>query len=59
MVDVAPNPLVSTIEYGGETGVVLQHLGILVGRHARAKIWPQILTWIHALREADKGGGRS
>ena len=58
-VDVAPNPLVRTIEYSGETGVVLQHLGILVGRRARAEIWPQILAWIHALREADENGVRA
>jgi polyhydroxyalkanoate synthase subunit PhaC len=34
------------IEYPGETGVCLQHLGILVGRHAHAQIWPQIIDWI-------------
>jgi polyhydroxyalkanoate synthase len=34
------------IEYPGETGVVLQHLGFLVGRDAFARIWPQIVTWI-------------
>ena len=27
------------IEYPGETGVCLQHLGILVGRHAHARVW--------------------
>jgi polyhydroxyalkanoate synthase len=34
------------IEYPGETGVCLQHLGILVGRHAHAQVWPQIIDWI-------------
>ena len=34
------------IEYPGETGVCLQHLGILVGRHAHAQVWPQISEWI-------------
>ena len=34
------------IEYPGETGVCLQHLGILVGRHAHARVWPQIIEWI-------------
>lgn len=34
------------IEYPGEVGVVLQHLGILVGRHALARIWPQIVAWM-------------
>jgi polyhydroxyalkanoate synthase len=34
------------IEYPGEVGVVLQHLGILVGREAFARIWPQIISWL-------------
>ena len=34
------------IEYPGETGVVLQHLGILLGRDAFARIWPEIVSWI-------------
>ncbi len=34
------------IEYPGEAGVVLQHLGILVGRSAFAQIWPEIVSWI-------------
>ena len=36
------------IEYPGEIGVVLQHLGILVGRDAFANIWPDIVSWIKA-----------
>lgn len=59
LVDVAPNPRVSMIEYSGETGVVLQHLGIFVGRHARAEIWPQILAWIHNQGRGCEGAGRS
>jgi polyhydroxyalkanoate synthase len=34
------------IEYPGETGVVLQHLGILIGRKALASIWPEIVGWV-------------
>jgi polyhydroxyalkanoate synthase len=34
------------IQYPGEVGVCLQHLGILVGRQAQAIIWPDILSWI-------------
>jgi len=37
---------VRIIEYPGELGVCLQHLGILVGRHARARVWPEILSWL-------------
>ncbi len=33
------------IQYPGEVGVCLQHLGILVGRQAQAIIWPDILSW--------------
>src|SRR5215469_14487617 len=32
---------VQIIEYPGELGVCLQHLGILVGRHAQAHVWPE------------------
>lgn len=34
------------IEYPGERGIGLQHLGILVGRQAHAQVWPQIIDWI-------------
>jgi polyhydroxyalkanoate synthase len=34
------------IEYPGEAGVVLQHLGVLVGHHALTRVWPEITTWI-------------
>ncbi len=36
------------VEYPGETGVCLQHLGILVGREAFAHVWPEIISWIGA-----------
>jgi poly[(R)-3-hydroxyalkanoate] polymerase subunit PhaC len=39
------------IEYPGERGVCLQHLGILVGRQARAQVWPQIIEWIETQYE--------
>ena len=34
------------IEYPGEVGVSLQHLGILIGREAHARIWPEIISWL-------------
>jgi polyhydroxyalkanoate synthase len=34
------------IEYPEESGVVLPHLGILVGRQARSRIWPEIISWM-------------
>jgi polyhydroxyalkanoate synthase len=36
------------IEYPGEPGVCLQHLGVLVGRQAFQQVWPAIIDWINA-----------
>lgn len=52
------------IEYPGERGVYLQHLGILVGRHAHAHVWPKIIDWIriqveHGLEVARMSPGRT
>jgi polyhydroxyalkanoate synthase len=38
------------IEYPGEIGVGLQHLGVLVGQDAHVKVWPEIISWIDARR---------
>jgi polyhydroxyalkanoate synthase len=37
---------VNIVEYPGEVGVCLQHLGVLVGRQAQAQVWPQIISWL-------------
>jgi polyhydroxyalkanoate synthase len=37
---------VRIIEYPGEMGVGLQHIGVLIGRQAHAKVWPEIMAWI-------------
>jgi polyhydroxyalkanoate synthase len=42
--------------YGGDTGVALQHVGVLVGRTARRDVWPEIFRWIHAQAH---GAGRA
>ncbi len=39
---------VRLIEYPGEVGVALQHVGVLAGRAAHARVWPEILAWIKA-----------
>ncbi len=36
------------LQYGGERGPALQHLGPLVGPEAHARLWPDILDWIAA-----------
>jgi polyhydroxyalkanoate synthase len=40
------------IKYSGEMGVGLQHLAFLIGRKAHAELWPEILSWIDARRQA-------
>ncbi|MFL6673440.1 MAG: alpha/beta fold hydrolase [Massilia sp.] len=34
------------LRYEGDIGVNLQHVGVLVGASAHAKIWPEILDWL-------------
>jgi polyhydroxyalkanoate synthase len=31
-----------------EVGVCLQHVGILVGREARTRTWPEVISWLHS-----------
>jgi polyhydroxyalkanoate synthase len=44
--DAVPGPDVSVLDHPGELGVGLQHLGILIGRQAFARVWPRIIAWI-------------
>jgi polyhydroxyalkanoate synthase len=37
--------------YEGDTGVALQHVGMLVGRQAHLDLWPQVIDWIQARGE--------
>jgi polyhydroxyalkanoate synthase len=34
------------LEYEGDIGVNLQHVGVLVGRNAHARIWPALFNWL-------------
>ncbi len=34
------------LQYEGERGPALQHLGPLVGPGAHARLWPDILDWV-------------
>jgi polyhydroxyalkanoate synthase len=36
------------LHYEGDIGVNLQHVGVLVGRNAHAKLWPAIFDWLKA-----------
>jgi polyhydroxyalkanoate synthase len=44
--DAAGTRDTTLLEYGGDTGVSLQHVGVLVGRTAHRRLWPRILDWI-------------
>ena len=46
-IDAMPTRDVRLIEYPGETGVGLQHVGVLVGRRAYAQTWPEIISWVN------------
>jgi polyhydroxyalkanoate synthase len=39
---------VRLIEYPSEPGIGLQHLGILAGRQAYARVWPEIVAWLRS-----------
>jgi polyhydroxyalkanoate synthase len=39
------------LHYEGDVGVNLQHVGVLVGRNAHARIWPAILDWLPARQD--------
>ena len=36
----------TVLDYAGDLGVSLQHVGPLVGRNAHALLWPRIVAWI-------------
>jgi polyhydroxyalkanoate synthase len=40
---------VRILAYTGDSGVVLQHVGVLVGRNAHRALWPQIAAWIQSM----------
>jgi polyhydroxyalkanoate synthase subunit PhaC len=37
---------VQILEYEGDFGVMLQHVGVLVGRNAHRSLWPRIFGWM-------------
>jgi len=41
------------LHYDGDVGVSLQHVGMLVGPQAHARLWPQITGWVRRCAEAD------
>jgi pimeloyl-ACP methyl ester carboxylesterase len=49
-IEAMRGPDVRVLEYSGEIGVGLQHLGVLVGQQAYARVWPEIISWLNARR---------
>jgi polyhydroxyalkanoate synthase len=47
--DAAASGKKLVIEYEGDIGVNLQHVGVLVGASAHQKIWPEIFGWLQQL----------
>jgi polyhydroxyalkanoate synthase subunit PhaC len=39
------------LHYEGDVGVNLQHVGVLVGNSAHARIWPAIFEWLAGVRQ--------
>jgi polyhydroxyalkanoate synthase len=44
--EAAASPRKQVLHYEGDVGVNLQHVGVLVGRNAHARIWPAIFDWL-------------
>lgn len=44
--EAAASPHKLLLRYGGDIGVNLQHVGVLVGSSAHARIWPEIFDWL-------------
>jgi len=59
-IDATASERKQVLEYGGDIGVNLQHVGVLVGRNAHAGIWPAIFDWLGAPAPAmaPRSGGR-
>jgi polyhydroxyalkanoate synthase len=44
--EATSSPRKRVLHYEGDVGVNLQHVGVLVGRSAHARIWPEIFEWL-------------
>jgi poly(3-hydroxyalkanoate) synthetase len=44
--EATASPRKRVLHYEGDVGVNLQHVGVLVGRSAHARIWPAIFDWL-------------
>lgn len=44
--EAAASPRKEVLHYAGDVGVNLQHVGVLVGRSAHARLWPAVFAWL-------------
>jgi polyhydroxyalkanoate synthase len=44
------SPRKELLEYHGDQGVALRHVGVLIGHAARTVVWPKIIDWIDRLQ---------
>jgi len=49
--DAAASPRKLVLHYEGDVGVNLQHVGVLVGRNAHARIWPAVFNWLDGIED--------
>lgn len=49
--DAAASPRKQVLHYEGDVGVNLQHVGVLVGRNAHARIWPAVFDWLEGIED--------
>ena len=49
--DAAASAHKCLLHYGGDVGVNLQHVGVLVGASAHARIWPAVFDWLAGVRQ--------
>lgn len=50
--DAAASERKLLLRYEGDVGVNLQHVGVLVGANAHARIWPALFDWLGTLQQA-------
>lgn len=51
----ASSPVKQLVAYSGDTGVALQHIGVLIGDNAHHDVWPQIFDWLNKQRAKARG----
>ncbi len=44
---ITRNADVQVLRYGGDSGVALQHVGMMAGMNAHRDIRPAVIQWIH------------